>query len=123
MKYCGVKYPRHCGKPYVRRGNGRERSHRPAVESRMKQLRPGKYYVLVKRGFPNLALRCGATKHEALHGERSQSHAIQTLGFRGWCRRVKLYEQSRMVRPFDYEAKKVWPKKRGRRDGLPRWPM
>lgn len=79
--------PRDLYKPYVRRANGRERSEslRVAVRLAFYQELGRPFYVMVQRGWPNLAIACGRTKEDV----KRQPLLVRRLGFSGWANRVK----------------------------------
>jgi hypothetical protein len=82
--------------PYIRRGNFREKSTSFRVAFRLAfyrdwSQRTGKpFYVLVQRGWPNLAIEVGRDKAAIIRriiGARSRG------GFPAWCLRIKKFGQ------------------------------
>lgn len=66
-------------KPYVRRANGREKAETLRIAYRLAfyRMRRKPFYVMVQRGFPNLAIEVGATKRDV------QTKPVM-IAWRGW---------------------------------------
>lgn len=76
-------------RPYVRRANGREKADTARVALRLTfyQLRGRPYYVMVQRGFPNLAIEAGRSKHEL---KRTPFQvAFGRMKFRAWAKMIE----------------------------------
>lgn len=80
-------------RPYVRRANGWEKagSLRIAVRLAFYQSRNRPFYVMVQRGFPNLAMDCGASKRDVARTPLMVASGRQK--FRAWARRIQRYAQ------------------------------
>jgi hypothetical protein len=78
--------------PYVRRANGREKStsFRIALQLAFYQYIGRPHYVMVQRGFPNLAICVGRSKRDVQ--SQPLTVAVGRETFREWAQRVKRRE-------------------------------
>ena len=74
--------------PYVRRANGSEMAESLRIAFRLAyyQLRGKPFFVMVQRGFPNLAIEVGASKREVQ--QQPLSVNIGRLSFKQWAKQV-----------------------------------
>jgi hypothetical protein len=77
--------------PYVRRATGRERSgsFRVAFRLAFYQEMGKPYYVLVQRGFTNLAIEVGPTRREVQRSPVPVSAGWKS--FRQWAKEIQAY--------------------------------
>jgi hypothetical protein len=78
-------------KPYVRRLSGNEKANDLITSYRLAfyfSLRPQKAYVLVQRGFPNIALAVGATKRDVKRTVAVVGFKVKS--FKQWANEVKI---------------------------------
>ncbi|MCA9013275.1 MAG: hypothetical protein KDB01_26180 [Planctomycetaceae bacterium] len=76
--------------PYVRRGNGREVAEGFASAFRLafyQTLCPRRYYVMVQRGFPNVAIGVGRSKREVQQEPCLVS--LRAYSFREWAKMIQ----------------------------------
>jgi hypothetical protein len=75
-------------KPYVRRANGTEKAASFIVAFRLAfyKLRGKPYYVMVQRGFPQLAIECGPSKREVASKPAVVQFGIKT--FKQWSKEI-----------------------------------
>jgi hypothetical protein len=76
-------------RPYVRRANGKEQSESLRVAFRLAiyQERGKPFFVMVQRGFPNLAIAVGPSKRQLMSAPLSVNFGRQS--FKEWSRAVR----------------------------------
>lgn len=76
-------------KPYARRANGSERSESMRIAFRLAlyQASGKPFYVLVQRGFPNLAIEVGMSKRDVMSLPCPVAFGRST--FRAWASRIQ----------------------------------
>jgi len=81
--------PRNKYLPYVRRANGREKSesYRIALRLAFYQMLDRPFYVMVQRGWPNLAIEVGPTKRDVQR--KPLPVAFGRMRFRVWAQAVR----------------------------------
>lgn len=97
--------PRHRYKPYVRRANGKERSESFRTAIRLAFYRElGKpFWVMVQRGWPNLAIECGATAADV----RGMPLLSKLFGFQVWANRLKQQARGERLEPLEKAARRL----------------
>jgi hypothetical protein len=75
-------------RPYVRRANGREKAQTLRIAMRLAyyQARGKRFYVMVQRGFPNVAIAVGPSKRAVQRCPLTVNIGAET--FRGWSRAI-----------------------------------
>ena len=76
-------------KPYARLANGSERSESMRIAFRLAfyQERGKPFYVLVQRGFPNLAIEVGSSKRDVM--SKPCPVAFHSFTFRAWANAIQ----------------------------------
>lgn len=92
--------PRNKYKPYVRRANGKEHtsSWRVAFRLAFYQESGRPYYVMVQRGWPNMAIEVGASKREVQ--QKPLLVAFGRISFRIWAKTIRKESMSQK-KPID----------------------